>query len=225
MDHDEHSRRESASAAVREQRADFEREALQYMDRLYGMALRMTRNPSEAEDLVQDTFVRAFRFFDRFEPGTNLKAWLFRILTNTFINRYRRRGRERDALGGTAAKPIGDGVMSRAAMGAFLDPTAQMDRPLLAQEIERALEELPEDYRMMILLADVEELSYREIAEVVGCPIGTVMSRLHRSRKMLQTKLLHQAVHLGIVAPQERAKDPESPVVLDEFRRRKGGGA
>jgi RNA polymerase sigma-70 factor (ECF subfamily) len=207
------------------EREAFESEALQYIDSLYSAALRLTRSESDAEDLVQDTYVKAYRFYDHFEAGTNLKAWLLRIQTNTFINRYRRRVREREVLEGTHAAPVGDGVMSRSAMRALSQPIAAAERPLLAQEIQRALDMLPEEHRLMILLADVEELSYREIADVVGCPIGTVMSRLHRARKSMQRHLLHQAIHMGIVEESEveevAAEAGEEPVSLIEYKRKK----
>lgn len=213
-------------------RATFEEEALSHLDALYGAALRLTRSPSDAEDLVQDTFVKAYRFYYRFESGTNMKAWLFRIQTNTFINRYRRKVRERATLGGKSAATVGDGVMSRETMRALRDPSRLADRPLISEEIERALEALPEDYRIVVLLSDVEELAYREIAEIVGCPIGTVMSRLHRARKMLRSSLVDQAVALGIVDPsqedgsqapeaQEKEIIDDCPVSIDEYRNRR----
>lgn len=204
----------------KKRRAEFEREALPHLDALYGAALRLTRSPSDAEDLVQDTVLKAYRFYDRFEVGTNLKAWLLKILTNTFINRYRRGVRERGVFEGGSAEPVGDGVMSRSAMRGLLDPVEDAQRGLLLAEIQAALDELPEDYRLMILLADVEELSYKEIADVVGCPIGTVMSRLHRARKQMQTRLVAQAEALGIVSEEPFAAATE-PVSLDAFRRRK----
>ena len=207
------------------QRAEFEREAMPYLDKLYGAALRLTRSESDAEDLVQDTLLKAYRFYDRFEAGTNLKAWLLKILTNTFINRYRRTVRERKVFDGAVAKPVGEGVMSRAAMRALTTPIETAQQRILAREIQKAIDELPEDYRIMILLADVEELSYKEIAEAIGCPIGTVMSRLHRARKTLQKKLISQAVQMGIVEEplDVVSSHPVSvdPVSLDEYRRRK----
>lgn len=208
-------------------RASFEEEALSHLDALYGAALRLTRSPSDAEDLVQDTFVKAYRFYDKFESGTNLKAWLFRIQTNTFINRYRRKTRERAALGGKSGAAVGDGVMSRETMRALRDPSRLADRPLISAEITKALDELPEDYRMVVLLSDVEELAYREIAEILGCPIGTVMSRLHRARKMLRTTLVEQAVALGIVEPKSDSKSEKAgdrdpiPVSIDDYRNRR----
>jgi RNA polymerase sigma-70 factor (ECF subfamily) len=213
------------------ERKAFEAEALAHLDSLYAAALRLTRSPSDAEDLVQDTFVKAYRFYDRFEAGTNLKAWLFRIQTNTFINRYRRRVRERDLLEGVHSAPVGEGVMSREAMRGLSQPLAAAERPLVAAEIQRALDQLPEEYRAMILLADVEELSYREIADIVGCPIGTVMSRLHRARKSMQKHLLAQAVSLGIVAETSESETGTvegasgGAVSLDLYRQRREAGA
>jgi RNA polymerase sigma-70 factor (ECF subfamily) len=196
-------------------RDEFAKEALAHLDSLYGAALRLTRSESDAEDLVQDAFLKAYRSYDRFEPGTNLRAWLLRVLTNTFINKYRRNTRERKALDAHEAEPVGDGVMSRAAMRALTDPVAEAMRPLLAKEIQNALDELSEEHRLMIVLADIEELSYKEISEIVGCPIGTVMSRLHRARKQMQQRLIQTALHMGIV--DERPA--ESPVSLEAYRR------
>lgn len=211
-------------------RAAFEAEALVHLDTLYGAALRLTRDPVDAEDLVQDAMLRAYRFYDRFESGTNLKAWLLRILTNTFINRFRRASRERDVLEGQDADPVGDGVMSRAAMRGLTDPVGDAQRRLVASEIQAAIDELPEDYRLVVVLADVEELSYREIAEIAGCPIGTVMSRLHRARRLMQGRLAAQAKSLGIIADDADTPPDEAaaaPVSLDAYRRRRSasGGA
>jgi RNA polymerase sigma-70 factor (ECF subfamily) len=203
---------------------EFQREALQHLDALYGTALRLTRDPSEAQDLVQDTLVRAYRFQHSFEPGTNLKAWLLRILTNTFINHYRRSARERRVLDHEEGSPVGDGVMSRSAMRGLVDSVSVAQEGLLREEIAAALDELPEDYRVMIVLADVEELSYKEIADAVGVPIGTVMSRLHRARKLMQKRLLNQAIHMGIVREVEDEEE-SAPLDLEAFRRRRVGGA
>lgn len=199
----------------------FEREALPHLDALYASALRLTRSPSDAEDLVQDVMLKAFRFYESFEAGTNMKAWLLRILTNTFINRYRRTVRERRVFDGALAAPVGEGVMSQAAMRGLTSPIADAQRRLLGEEIQRAVDELPEDHRVMILLADVEELSYKEIADIVGCPVGTVMSRLHRARKSLQKSLVDQAVQLGIVADPAPADADEEVVSLQDWRAKK----
>ena len=201
------------------ERQIFEVEARPQLDTLYAMALRLTRSPVDAEDLVQDTLVRAYRFYDRFEAGTNFKAWLLRIQMNTFVNRYRRATRERQVFDGPMAVPVGEGVMSRASMRGLTDPVGDAQRRLIAREINRAFEELSEDARAIVVLADVEELSYKEIAEVVGCPIGTVMSRLHRARKQLQVSLQKHAVQLGIIEDND---DPvDEPIPLEAFRARK----
>lgn len=198
-------------------REEFESEALSHLDAMYATALRLTRSVPDAEDLVQDAMLKAYRFYDRFEAGTNLKAWLLKILTNTFINRYRRKTRERKVFDGVMATPVGEGVMSRAAMRSLTRATSDADRRILAAEIEAALDQLPADYRVMIVLADIEELSYKEIANIVGCPLGTVMSRLHRARKHMQKHLITQAIELGIVKAEEHGE----PVSLDAFRKRK----
>lgn len=199
----------------------FETEARPHLDMLYSTALRLTRSPVDAEDLVQDTLVRAYRFYDRFEAGTNFKAWLLRIQMNTFVNRYRRATRERQVFDGPMATPVGEGVMGRATMRGLTDPVGDAHRQIIAREINRAFEQLSEDARAMVLLADVEELSYKEIAEVMGCPIGTVMSRLHRARKQLKASLQVHAVQLGIIDAED--EDTEDPVSLEAFRTRKAG--
>lgn len=199
----------------------FEEEARPHLDALYSAALRLTRSPVDAEDLVQDTLVRAYRFYDRFEAGTNFKAWLLRIQMNAFVNRYRRTTRERQVFDGPMAVPVGEGVMSRATMRGLTDPVGAAQRKLIAREIHRAFDALSEDARAMVLLADVEELSYKEIAEVMGCPIGTVMSRLHRARKQLQVSLQQHAVQLGIIEADD--EEGEEPLSLEAFRSRKGG--
>jgi RNA polymerase sigma-70 factor (ECF subfamily) len=208
----------------------FEERALEHVDALYGAALRLTRDANEAQDLVQDALVRAYRFQDHFQPGTNLKAWLLRILTNNFINHYRRFARERKALEHEEGSPVGEGVMSRDALRGLHDSVALAQEGLLRKEILDALDSLPEDYRVIIVLADVEELSYKEIAETLSIPIGTVMSRLHRARKLLQKELYEQAVLMGIVKPTKAASSPEEhdaqePVDFEAYRQKKLGGA
>lgn len=189
----------------------FALEMLSHLDTLYTVAARMTRGSAEAEDLVQDTIVKAIRAKDQFEPGTNQKAWLLRILTNTFINRYRRGGLERDLFEGPDADPLADGWMGASTMRSIRDPETQALRPLIEAEVVRALDELPAEFRLAVVLSDIEELSYKEIAEVMGCPIGTVMSRLHRGRKLLQARLRDQAIDMGIVAETESQASPPSP--------------
>ena len=181
--------------------------------------------PLDAEDLVQDALVKAMRARDQYQPGTNLKAWLFKILTNTFINKYRRGGLERVVLDGPDADPLADGWVSAASMRALRDPENQALRPIVEEEIHRALAELPEEFRLAVVLSDVEELSYKEIADVMDCPVGTVMSRLHRGRRLLQKRLYDHAVLSWHRAGRRRASDesPTQPVNIAQFRARKRG--
>ncbi len=197
----------------------FSVEMLGHLDTLFSVASRMTRSTTEAEDLVQDTVVKAMRAREQFEPGTNLKAWLLRIQTNTFINRYRRGGMERDLFEGPDADPLADGWMGASSMRSIRDAETQALKPLVEAELTRAIDELPADFRLAVVLSDVEELSYKEIADVMGCPIGTVMSRLHRGRKLLQTKLRDHAVALGIVPEEDSKQDSvKSPTDINAFR-------
>jgi RNA polymerase sigma-70 factor (ECF subfamily) len=181
--------------------AEFADLAMEHMPSLYSAALRMTRNPADAEDLVQETYLKAYRAFGSFQAGTNLKAWLYRILTNTFINSYRSKKRRPEQtelddvedlylyrrLGGLEAAAAG-----RSAEEEVLDHFTDT-------EVKEALESLPEQFRMAVLLADVEGFSYKEIAEILDVPIGTVMSRLHRGRKALQKALFEFGVERGLV--------------------------
>jgi RNA polymerase sigma-70 factor (ECF subfamily) len=200
------------------ERLDFEADALAHMDALYANALKLTRRPAEAEDLVQETFLKAYRFHDHFERGTNLKAWLFRIQYNTFVNKYRRTTKEQAITQVLGEDAQGHGAISGASMRGLLDAESSVMRPILAREIEQALSRLPLEHREVVLLADVEQLRYKEIAEVLGCPIGTVMSRLHRARKALQQDLFEHAVGLGIVQDSDAGSAPE-PVSLAAYRR------
>lgn len=205
---------------------DFEKEALTHLSALMAAAMRLTRSRAEAEDLVQDTYVKALRARDQYQVGTRLRAWLLCILKNTFINRYRRGGLERSVLEGPAADPLADGWISNASMRAMRDPEGRALQPRLQAEILNAVDKLPEDFRLAVVLVDIEELSYVEAAEAMGCPIGTVMSRLHRGRRALKQQLLHQAIELGIVEPEQHiGKAPEaSPVSIENYRRKKQVG-
>lgn len=196
---------------------DFERAILAHSQSLLSVACRLTRSRPEAEDLVQDTLVKALRARDQYETGTNLKAWLLRILKNTFINRYRRSGLERSVFDAHTADPLADGWIGTATLRAMRDPEGQALRPVLEREILTALDELPEEFRLIVLLSDVEELSYKEIAETVGCPIGTVMSRLHRGRRLLKSRLIEQARAYGLVTEASATEDSkDAPSASDE---------
>jgi len=203
-------------------REEFEAEVLPHTDSLYANALRLTHSRPDAEDLVQETVLRSFRFFDRFERGTNVKAWLLRIQYNTFVNRYRRSTKEREIKETMAVEPSGEDIVSREALRALTDPTGNALRPLLAREIEAALDTLPDDHRMVVVLADIEELSYKEIAEVLGCPIGTVMSRLHRARRTLRTRLIDHVEHAP-AATEAAATEAAPAVSLAAYRDRRRG--
>jgi RNA polymerase sigma-70 factor (ECF subfamily) len=204
---------------------DFEREALSQLSALLAVAGRLTRNSSEAEDLVQDTFVKAMRARQQFELGTNMRAWLLRILTNTFINRYRRGGLERSVIEGPDADPLADGWIGSATLEAMRDPESRALRPMLEAEINRALDSIPDEFRVVVVLADVEEMSYREIADTLGCPIGTVMSRLHRGRRLLKSRLYEHARAMGIIGPEPVVGEPETaeaaPIDMMSWRSKK----
>jgi RNA polymerase sigma-70 factor (ECF subfamily) len=211
---------------------DFEREALAHLSTLMAVSSRLTRSSVEAEDLVQDTLLKALRAREHFMPGSNMRAWLLRILTNTFINRYRRGGLERSVLDGPDADPLADGWVGAATMESMRDPESGALRSILEREIVAALDELPEEFRLAVVLSDVEELSYREIADIMGCPIGTVMSRLHRGRRLLKRRLYDHARAFGIVGPEDavgaepaaaKASGSEPVVELADYKRRKGG--
>ncbi len=178
--------------------ARFERDALPYLDQLYGAALRMTRNPSDAEDLVQETFVKAFSSFRQFTPGTNLKAWLYRILTNTYINSYRKKQRQAQLSGGDHLE---DWQLAKSeahtSTGLRTAEMEALDR-MPDSAVTDAMHQLTPDFRLAVYLADVEGFSYKEIAEIMGTPIGTVMSRLNRGRTQLRALLADYARERGL---------------------------
>lgn len=207
----------------------FEQEVLQHLPSLLSVASRLMKNGPEAEDLVQDAVLKAIRARGQFETGTNLRAWLLKILTNTFINRYRRGGLERSVLDGPDADPLADGWVSASTMESLRDPESQALRPILEAEIGKALDELPTEFRLAVVLSDVEDLSYKEISEIMGCPIGTVMSRLHRGRRMLKSRLYEHARAMGLVGPEatvgEFPQKEEAVVEMEAYRKKKGARA
>jgi RNA polymerase sigma-70 factor (ECF subfamily) len=197
-------------------RGDFEPEAMPHLGALYGAALRLTRNEGDAEDLVQETMLRAYRFWDTFEAGTNCKAWLFRILNNVFCNKYRQREREQEILDQVES--------SDANLGEFVgEQTSDTETALLGRmlsgDVERALAAVPPEFRMAVILADLEDFSYKEIAEIMDCPAGTVMSRLYRGRKILQKLLYDYAREQGIISTAEAPDEGgDRPIDLASYR-------
>jgi RNA polymerase sigma-70 factor (ECF subfamily) len=192
---------------IDQRNARFERDALPFLDQLYAAAMRMTRNPSDAEDLVQETFAKAFGAFHQFREGTNLKAWLYRILTNTFINTYRKKQRQPQQ---NPTEQIEDWQLAAAEAHSSTGlRSAEMDAldHLPDSDVKEALQNLPEDFRMAVYLADVEGFSYKEIADIMDTPIGTVMSRLHRGRQGLKKQLRDYAIDRGLI--RESAADVE----------------
>lgn len=198
-----------ASESPRERKERFERDALIFTSALYGAALRYTKNPQDAEDLVQDTYAKAFNSFHQFEPGTNLKAWLYRILTTTFINTYRKDQRRPQISDGEVEDwQIFEAASHTSDQGKSAEDVVLENLP--DGDVKEALASIPEDFRMVVYYADVEGYSYKEIAEIIGAPTGTVMSRLHRGRKLLRVALADYAKSRGIgSATVTNAASPE----------------
>ena len=183
---------------------EFEEVALKHTDALLRTALRMTKNESDADDLVQETMLKAYRFFDRFERGSNIKAWLFKIMTNIFINDYRRKSRKPT---GVSYDDIDDNFLYHqleGSQGKVTDPEESLFTKLLDTDVRAAIDELPEDFRIVVVLAFLEQFSYEEIAEIANIQLGTVKSRLHRARKLLQKSLWQHAVARGFSVEESK---------------------
>ena len=208
-------------------KSDFHALLESHIDTMYAVALRYTRNSASAEDLVQDTVVKALRFKDHFEPGTNFKAWVLTVLTNTFIHRYRRQARERELLEGQTAVDVERQLQSEENRRRASNPEHAYLEQLLSGSVLSAVESLPEEFRTVVVLCDLEGLSYKEISDAIGCPVGTVMSRLYRGRRLLEGKLAHVAVEEGILKAQApghvAGQVAEQLIDMQNYRRRKDG--
>ena len=185
------------SGSTRRKHSEFEAEALPHMDVLYNFALRTTGNEHDARDLLQETYLKAYRFWDKYEKGTNIRAWLFRIMKNSYINRYRKETKEPDKVDYGEIENFYNSI--RAGSTDSNDLQLKLYGNMLGDEVARALENLPDDFRTVVILCDIEGLTYEEIAEFVECPIGTVRSRLHRGRKLLQGALYEYAKKQGMI--------------------------
>jgi RNA polymerase sigma-70 factor, ECF subfamily len=205
----------------------FNEEALVHLDALFGVALRLTKNEKDAEDLVQDTLLKAFTHFAKYQRGTNCKAWLFKIQTNTFINRYRKKSREKVFLvDDRDHRPLQDRAVApkRNILLDGAENEADWYQKIFSDDVKVALEEIPTDFRMVVLLADLYDFSYKETAEIVGCPIGTVMSRLYRGRRLLAAKLVDHALTSGYIKDDPRVdiEDENGEIQkVVEFKRRR----
>lgn len=204
----------------KDEHAEFEEIAMPHADALFGAAMRMTRDRTQAEDLVQETLLRAFRFWHKFQRGTNIKAWLFRIQTNIFINRYRKKQNESKVMDDRQVDDLLDRFAVEESTWIPTDVREDFLKQVLGDEVVEALDKLPFEFRMTVLLADMHDFSYKEIAEVLECPVGTVMSRLHRARKMLQAQLFQYAVDRGVVDAPEGVT-ASNVASMDAFRRRR----
>jgi RNA polymerase sigma-70 factor (ECF subfamily) len=190
----------SPSKALHKWQSEFEAEAFPHKDILYNFALRTTGNADDAKDLLQETFMKAFRFWDKYEKGTNIRAWLFRIMKNSYINRYRKVTREPGMVDYEDVENFYDSVRDNSTDSNDLQKRLYSN--MLSDEVTSALQSLPEDFRTVLILCDIEQLTYEEISDFLNCPIGTVRSRLHRGRKMLEEKLRDYALELGFITEE-----------------------
>ena len=182
-----------SEAADHQKGWDFEAAAMPFVDALYNTAYRMTRNPEDAEDLVQETYLKAYRYYDKFEEGTNFKAWLFKIMKNTFINNYRKRQQSPAFSDFADIEESFESQVNEDTVRQIKNPEEELLENVLDQDVQLALDRLPPDYRMVVVLADLEGFSYKEIADILEVPVGTVMSRLYRGRRLLEAAMLEFA--------------------------------
>ncbi len=195
-----------------------------YLDALYNTAYRMTRNAQDAEDLVQETYLKAYKYYDKFEEGTNLKAWLFKILKNTFINSYRKAQLQPPQSDFADIEESFESQISEDAVRQIRNPEEELLENVLDEDVQRAIDRLPQDYRMVVLLADLEGFSYKEISDILEIPVGTVMSRLYRGRRLLEAEMLSYAREHGYLrsgSPAKmRSRDGEATPSGEEYRGR-----
>ncbi len=191
---------------------EFEQTAMPFTDELYCAALRYTKNDRDAEDLVQETMLKAFSFFHRFQKNTNCRAWLFKILTNTFINQYRRKTKEREILGSEDVRVVEDNFFPRERNAFYANPERGLSQRSMSHEVKNALASLPAEFRSVVVLADLLGFAYKDVAHVLDCPVGTVMSRLFRGRKQMRRSLLDLALKEGVIRDQ-------APYLHDETNR------
>jgi RNA polymerase sigma-70 factor (ECF subfamily) len=213
----------SAPSPTRQKKLRYDRDVLPHVHALYGAAMRYTRSSDDANDLVQETLFKAWRSYESFTEGTNCKAWLFRILTNTFINKYRRSHKERDIVEGKGQLGAEHELVHIPSKQRFLDPEGALADGALADEVQAALAALPVDFRTVVVLSDIEGFAYKEVADIAGIPVGTVMSRLFRGRRLLQEALFGYAVEQGVLHPTLDAgrEGRSEPLSLDDYRKRR----
>jgi RNA polymerase sigma-70 factor (ECF subfamily) len=201
----------SSSQSDHQRGWDFEAVAMPFVDALYNTAYRMTRNSEDAEDLVQETYLKAYKYYDKFEEGTNFKAWLFKIMKNTFINNYRKRQAAPPQSDFADIEESFESQVSEEVTRRVKDPEEELLENVLDEDVQRSLEELPDDYRMVVILADLEGFAYKEIADILEVPVGTVMSRLYRGRRRLEEAMLRYARAHGYIRQGEPAKMRSRP--------------